>query len=119
MDCGNFRQASPLDDHRIEATITSLMVANDVSGTFSTYPAEAAKNFAILWTHTMSAQSIHADHTDGPALLRKALIGNKGGRNYEVMLTRPLFVLLDSLEDETSGAGRLHKRLAPFSSKCR
>lgn len=86
----------------IEAAICSLMLQHDTPGTFAQRPADPGRSFCVLWTHTLQ---------DNPAALERR--GSKtingdiktqtrlgGMDHYEVMLTRPLFLMLDALTDE-------------------
>lgn len=86
----------------IEAAICTLMAQNDISGTFPVRSAESGRRFSILWSHTLQDSPSGSDRRtprtpqgDFPAPPRLA-----GMDNYEVMLTRPLFLMLDALLDE-------------------
>jgi hypothetical protein len=83
----------------IESAIAALMLKNDTTGTFAIRPADAGRSFSILWSHTLQ------DGADRRA--PKTPIGEgrvqfrlSGQDHYEVMLTRPLFLMLDSLLDD-------------------
>lgn len=89
-------------NHEIEAAISSLMVKDDLGGTFAIRYADPGRSFGVLWTHTLQDNAGHLDRrasrssiTEGKGSGRKPSIGN-----YEVMLSRPLFLLLDALLDE-------------------
>lgn len=89
-------------NHEIEAAICSLMVKHDFNGIFSVRSADPGRNFGVLWTHTLQDSSANTGRrtsrgliTDGSGMGR-----NLGVANYEVMLTRPVFLLLDALLDE-------------------
>ena len=86
----------------IEAAICSLLLQNDTAGTFAQRPADSGRSFCVLWTHTLQ---------DNPSGLErrgsKTANGDTKGSSrlagmdyYEVMLTRPLFLMLDALTDE-------------------
>lgn len=85
----------------IEAAICSLMLENDSTGTFAVRPAESGRSFSILWSHTLQDNPSGADRrgpktpNGDPKLPRLA-----GMDNYDVMLTRPLFLMLDALVDD-------------------
>lgn len=68
-------------DRRVEAAIARIMTAEDVSGDHLAQTGELMRKFSVLWTHSV------------------------GYTNYEVMLTRPLFLFLDELAKEN---GTLH-----------
>jgi hypothetical protein len=91
-----------LSNHEIEASICSVMIEHEFDGTFALRDADPGRNFSILWTHTLQDNAAHLDRRSskasnyevkGPARL-------SGIGNYEVMLSRPLFLLLDALLDE-------------------
>lgn len=63
-----------LGDRRVEAAIATVMMDPKTQ-----HIAEPGRKFAVLWTHS---------------------VGTIGGHNYHTMLTRPLFLFLDSLADE-------------------
>ncbi|KAA8909497.1 Dopey, N-terminal-domain-containing protein [Sphaerosporella brunnea] len=62
-----------LGDRRVEAAIATVMTST------SSPDAEPGRNFAVLWMHS---------------------VGGIGANTYNVMLTRPLFLFLDSLADD-------------------
>lgn len=91
-----------LSNHEIEATICSLMAEHDLNGTFAIRDADPGRSFSILWTHTLQDNAGHLDR-------RSSKVSNNEVRgpprlsgigNYEVMLARPLFLLLDALLDD-------------------
>lgn len=91
-----------LSNREIEASLCSLMVENDINGSFAMRGADAGRTFSVLWTHTLQANTTHGDrrgskaaHSElkGPARLL-------GASNYQVMLTRPVFLLLDAFLDD-------------------
>ena len=65
-----------LKDRRVEAAIATFMTKSDVRGVYETRPAESGRRFSVLWTHSV------------------------GNAKYEVVLTRPLLLFLDSLVEE-------------------
>ena len=89
-------------NHEIEAAICKLMTEHDVSGTFSSRSAASGRSFSILWTHTLQDNASYLDRrgsksSDGDS---KVAARGPGAGTYEVMLGRPLFLLLDALLDE-------------------
>lgn len=86
----------------IEAAICALMSQSDVNGNFPVRPAEPGRRFSILWSHSLqdnpptsdrrAPKSPYGDLSTSPRLA--------GIDNYEVMLTRPLFLMLDAFSDE-------------------
>jgi len=91
-------------NHEIEAAICSLIVRNSVQGEIDARNSDSGRNFAVLWTHTLQDNAGNLDRRASRASLTDGLgSGRKPGLgNYEVMLTRPLFLLLDALLDETT-----------------
>lgn len=65
-----------LNDRRVEAAISTFMTSKEIRGIYVARPAKSGRKFSVLWTHSI------------------------GHTNYEVMLTRPLFLFLDSLVEE-------------------
>ncbi|RPB20116.1 hypothetical protein L211DRAFT_858876 [Terfezia boudieri ATCC MYA-4762] len=65
-----------LKDRRVEAAISTFMTNKEIRGVYEARSAETGRRFSVLWTHSI------------------------GHTNYEVMLTRPLFLFLDSLVEE-------------------
>jgi len=64
-----------LGDRGVEAAIATVMTSSATDG------AESGRNFAVLWMHS---------------------VGPIGGSAYHMMLTRPMFLFLDSLADDGS-----------------
>jgi len=89
-------------NHEIEAAICSLMVENDDNGTFAIRDADPGRSFSILWSHTLQDNANHLDRRSSKVSNNEAKGSARlpAGANYEVMLTRPLFLLLDALLDE-------------------
>lgn len=86
----------------IEAAICTLMLQKDTVGTFSQRSSDPGRSFCILWSHTLQDNPTGADRrgpkTPNGDLKSPPRLG--GMDNYEVMLTRPLFLMLDALADE-------------------
>ncbi|RYP54301.1 hypothetical protein DL768_000875 [Monosporascus sp. mg162] len=81
--------------------IADLMLKNDTTGSFAIRPADPGRTFSVLWSHTLQDGSSHADRRPSKTPLElKFVIRLSGIEHYEVMLTRPLFLMLDSLLDE-------------------
>jgi hypothetical protein len=91
-----------LSNREIEACICSLMVEHDSNGTYAIRDADPGRSFSILWTHTLQDNSGHLDRRPSKSSTSetKGLVRLSGIGNYEVMLARPLFLLLDALLDE-------------------
>ncbi|KUJ22268.1 uncharacterized protein LY89DRAFT_606658 [Mollisia scopiformis] len=96
------QSALPHSNHEIEAAICSTMVEKDLNGTFALRDADAGRSFSVLWTHTLQDIVAHADRRASRASINETKTTGKlsGLGNFEVMLARPLFLLLDALLDE-------------------
>lgn len=86
----------------IEAALCALIRQNDVEGTFSIRPAESGRSFSILWSHSLQDNPSGSDRRTAktPVGETASFPRLSGIDNYEVMLTRPLFLMLDALLDE-------------------
>ncbi|KAI1098488.1 putative regulator of reproduction dopa [Jackrogersella minutella] len=86
----------------IEAVITDLMLKDGTAGTFSIRPADPGRSFTILWSHTLQDNPSHSDRrvSKAPLTESRPALRLSGIDHYDVMLTRPLFLMLDSLLDE-------------------
>ncbi|KAJ9157302.1 Protein dopey [Pleurostoma richardsiae] len=86
----------------VEAAISSIVIEGDRNGAFAARPAEAGRSFNVLWTHTLqdnpTGSAKGAPKTPNADL--KIFPRLSGMDNYDLMLTRPLFLMLDSLLDE-------------------
>ncbi|TVY54541.1 Protein dopey [Lachnellula cervina] len=91
-----------ISNREVEAAICSLMVENDIHGTFANRNADSGRSFSILWTHTLQDNSSNLDRRASKPSNGETNHSARvsGLENYEVMLTRPLFILLDALLDE-------------------
>ena len=94
--------ALTITNREIEAAICSLMVEQDTSGTFAIRNADPGRSFTVLWTHTMQDTAAHLDRRSSKTSTQDSKGPTRllGVANYEVMLSRPLFLLLDSLLDD-------------------
>ncbi|CZS94623.1 probable regulator of reproduction DopA [Rhynchosporium agropyri] len=94
--------ALTISSHEIEAAICSLMIEQDTDGTFAVRNADPGRSFTVLWTHTMQDTAAHIDRRASKTSAQdsKGPLRLLGTTHYEVMLARPLFLLLDSLLDE-------------------
>lgn len=86
----------------VEAAICSLMLEKDTAGAFAQRLSDPGRSFSVLWSHTLQDNPTGADRR-GPKtpnwdLKSPPRLG--GMDNYEVVLTRPLFLMLDALNDE-------------------
>jgi hypothetical protein len=96
------QKALSFTNHEIESSLCSLMTEHDLNGTFAIREADSGRTFSVLWTHTLQDSAAHLDrrasktsYNEIKGSARFSAVGN-----YEVMLTRPTFLLLDALLDE-------------------
>lgn len=95
------QSALTLANREIEAAIADLMLKSDTTGSYATRPADPGRTFSILWSHTLQDGSSHSDRRlPRTPWEPKFSVRLLGAEHYEVMLTRPLFLMLDSLLDE-------------------
>jgi hypothetical protein len=86
----------------IEAALSGLMIKCDTKGTFAARPADAGRTFGVLWSHTLQDNPYSSDRRapKTPNADLKGLPRLAGVDHYDVMLSRPLFLMLDALLDE-------------------
>jgi hypothetical protein len=84
----------------IEGAIAALVLEHDTTGAYATRSAESGRSFGILWSHTLQDSSSDRRTPKTPMLDGKMQTRLTGQDYYEVMLTRPLFLILDSLLDD-------------------
>jgi hypothetical protein len=86
----------------IEAAICSLLLEADTAGTFAERPADPGRSFCVLWTHTLQDNPSALERRGSKATNGDVKVPTRfaGMDYYEVMLTRPLFLMLDALTDE-------------------
>lgn len=89
-------------NREIEASLCSLMIRKDTNGIFAVRGADAGRTFSVLWTHTLQDNAAHTDRRSSKSsnVELKSPPRLLGVSNYQVMLTRPVFLLLDALLDD-------------------
>ncbi|KAI0482939.1 Dopey, N-terminal-domain-containing protein [Xylariaceae sp. FL0804] len=94
--------ALTLSSRDVEAAIAYLMLKEDTAGTFAIRPADAGRSFGILWSHTLQDNASYSDRRapKTPMGEPRSIYRLSGMDYFEVMLTRPLFLMLDALLDE-------------------
>lgn len=78
----------------IEAALSTILVENENNA------AEMGRTFGVLWSHTL--QDNHSERRGSKPSMPELRPGQRlaGADYFEVMLTQPLFLALDSLMDE-------------------
>ncbi|KAI1005338.1 Protein dopey [Podosphaera aphanis] len=91
-----------ISNHEIEAAICTLMTENDLNGAIASRNADPGRSFSVLWTHTLQDNLAHRDRRSSKVSRLENQIDPRFScaDNFEVMLSRPLFLLLDALLDE-------------------
>lgn len=88
----------------IEAAISGLMIEKDIGGTFAIRPSEPGRSFSVLWSHTLQDSPSHMERRGSKTPITDhklhAMPRLAGLDHYDVMLTQPLFLMLDALLDE-------------------
>ncbi|MBE3047891.1 hypothetical protein IMZ48_36350 [Candidatus Bathyarchaeota archaeon] len=88
----------------IEAAVSGLMIENNVNGSFSIRPSEPGRTFSVLWSHSLQDNPSHLERRGNKTPVIETRLGTMqrlvGVDHYEVMLTQPLFIMLDALLDE-------------------
>lgn len=94
--------ALTVSNRDIEAAIASIMLESDVTGTFAVRTADPGRSFTLLWSHTLQDNASYSDRRAPKTPLGEPKHPHRlsGMDYYEVMLTRPLFLILDALLDE-------------------
>ncbi|KAI1093583.1 putative regulator of reproduction dopa [Rostrohypoxylon terebratum] len=94
--------ALTISNRDIEAVISDLMLKDGTTGAFSIRPADPGRSFTILWSHTLQDNPSHSDRrvSKTPTTESRPTTRLAGMDNYDIMLTRPLFLMLDCLLDE-------------------
>ncbi|KAF2815048.1 cellular morphogenesis regulator dopa [Mytilinidion resinicola] len=87
----------------VEAAITSII--SQTPSTESAAMPDVGRRFALLWTHTMNDQISHTGKRSFSSPERFSSLPTTGQTTtptagFQVVLTRPLFLMLDALTDE-------------------
>ncbi|KAI1419630.1 putative regulator of reproduction dopa [Xylaria sp. FL1777] len=96
------QSALTISNRDIEAAIANIMLESDVAGTFVVRAADPGRRFCLLWSHTLQDHASYSDRRAPKTPLGEPRNPHRlsGMDYYEVMLTRPLFLMLDALLDE-------------------
>lgn len=85
----------------IEAALSSLIIAQDTSRFRGAEPVDKGRALSVLWSHTLQDNApAERRGSKTPVHDIKSLPRLAGADNYEVMLTQPIFLILDALEDD-------------------
>ncbi|KAM0290239.1 hypothetical protein ACHAO9_005376 [Fusarium lateritium] len=85
----------------IEAALSSLIISNDDAHLGTIEPVDKGRALGVLWSHTLQDNiSPERRGSKTPTQDTKSLPRLAGADNYEVMLTQPIFLILDALQDD-------------------
>ncbi|KZF24364.1 hypothetical protein L228DRAFT_266707 [Xylona heveae TC161] len=90
-------------ERQVEAVISRLVIHGSKAEAYEEHDMNTANRFAVLWTHSVqvqpeSGQALPATASEGDRRPSRVAAGN-----FETMLTRPLFLLLDGLSEKEIG----------------
>ncbi|CAM1506599.1 Fc.00g062400.m01.CDS01 [Cosmosporella sp. VM-42] len=90
-------------NREIEAALSELIVLPESSHQHGLEPVDKGRTFSVLWSHTLQDNASGSDRRGSktPMLEYRNLPRLAGMDNYEVMLTQPMFLILDALHDDT------------------
>jgi hypothetical protein len=85
----------------IEAALSSLIIAQGTTRLRGVEPVDKGRALSVLWSHTLQ-DNVPAERRGSKTPVHdiKSLPRLAGADNYEVMLTQPIFLILDALEDD-------------------
>ncbi|KAI5239634.1 hypothetical protein E4T43_06589 [Aureobasidium subglaciale] len=90
-------------EHQVEARLALL-----VSDQSEADGSELASRFTVLWEHTMQSFNLRSEGSGRPMSRRPSVMPTAGESGSDIdpekVLTRPLLLLLDSLNSESTGA---------------
>ncbi|KHJ31526.1 putative cellular morphogenesis regulator [Erysiphe necator] len=88
----------------IEAAICSIMIENGLNDSQNARYTEFGRTFSVLWTHTLYDNPTNVDRRSSKVsrLENKSEIRFSSADHFELILSRPLFLLLDALSDEST-----------------
>ncbi|KAF5020629.1 hypothetical protein F66182_7336 [Fusarium sp. NRRL 66182] len=85
----------------IEAALSSLIISQDAARIGVVEPVDKGRALGVLWSHTLQDNvSSERRGSKTPMLDVKTLPRLAGADNYEIMLTQPVFLILDTLQDD-------------------
>lgn len=95
------QSALSISNRDIEAALSSLIITQDTSRIRGVEPVDKGRAFSVLWSHTLQ-DNVSAERRGSktPTHDMRSLPRVAGADNYEVMLTQPVFLILDALEDD-------------------
>ncbi|KAL7769371.1 hypothetical protein ACKLNR_000755 [Fusarium oxysporum f. sp. zingiberi] len=85
----------------IEAALSSLIISQETARLGAIEVVDKGRALSVLWSHTLQDNvSPERRGSKTPTQDMKSLPRLAGADNYEVMLTQPVFLILDALQDD-------------------
>ena len=84
----------------IEAALAGIVVQQVSSSAQSPRVSDTARTFSVLWSHTLQDSPTDRRGSKTPVLELRSMTRLAGIDHFELMLTQPLFLVLDALLDE-------------------
>lgn len=96
----HLQTALSLSSRDIEASLSALIAASTGDETDISAQVDRGHRFTVLWSHTLQDNPSDRRVPKTPGLENRSVTRLPGMDYFEVMLTRPLFLILDALLDE-------------------
>ncbi|SCN75398.1 probable regulator of reproduction DopA [Fusarium fujikuroi] len=85
----------------IEAALSSLIISQETARLGAIEAVDKGRALSVLWSHTLQDNvSPERRGSKTPTQDMKSLPRLAGADNYEIMLTQPVFLILDALQDD-------------------
>ncbi|KAF4438913.1 dopey [Fusarium acutatum] len=85
----------------IEAALSSLIISQETTRLGAIEAVDKGRALSVLWSHTLQDNvSPERRGSKTPTQDMKGLPRLAGADNYEIMLTQPVFLILDALQDD-------------------
>lgn len=96
--------ALSLSSRDIEAALATLIATSNSrdGATIAAEKVDKGHRFSVLWSHTLQDSPSERRGSKTPIVEGRTALRLSGMDHFEVMLTRPLFLTLDALLDETT-----------------
>ncbi|KAF5665923.1 putative regulator of reproduction [Fusarium heterosporum] len=95
------QSALSISNRDIEAALSTLIISQNNARLGTIEPVDKGRALGVLWSHTLQDNiSPERRGSKTPMQDMKSLPRLAGADNYEVMLTQPIFLILDALQDD-------------------
>ncbi|RBQ72460.1 hypothetical protein FVER14953_08090 [Fusarium verticillioides] len=85
----------------IEAALSSLIISQETARLGAIQAVDKGRALSVLWSHTLQDNVSHERRgSKTPTQDMKNLPRLAGADNYEIILTQPVFLILDALQDD-------------------